>query len=345
MKYSDYVIKRGASLSEALESLEINEYKALILEDDGFLHGILTDGDIRRFLLKQGSLDDPVETVVTKQPKCVSGYYEKGARDLLDTLDCTVVPMLDDSGRVHALVFSDVTVHRMQEDINNRVIIMAGGLGTRLYPYTEILPKPLIPVGRATITELIIDRFRKFGCRDITLVLSHKKNLVKAYFSEIGTDYSLSFAEETRPLGTGGGLALFKGQFSEPAFVTYCDNVVEADYRDILYRHNKDGSVLTVVVLKKTVNIPYGVMEIGDEGEVSGVREKPDESYLINAGFYVVSPEFIDLVEDNKFQHITDLIEVCRSKGLRVGSYQIEENCFTDIGQLEDLKALGNRLG
>ena len=345
MKYSDYVIERGATLAEALETLENNEFKALILEEDGILLGILTDGDIRRFLLKQGRMTDPVEKAVTKNPKYVSGYHEKPARDLLDRLDCTVVPMLDNSGRVHALVFNDVTVHRMRDDISNPVIIMAGGFGTRLHPYTEILPKPLIPVGRTTITELIIDRFRKFGCQDITLVLGHKKNLIKAYFSEVDMDYSLSFADEEQPLGTGGGLALFKGKYDGPVFVTYCDNVIEADYREILSSHEKDGSALTVVVAKKTVSIPYGVIDISKEGEITAVREKPVENYFINTGFYVVSQAFIDIVEDNKFQHITDLIEKCRSKGLRVGSYLVEEDCFTDIGQLKDLEALGNSLG
>ena len=345
MKYTDYVITGSASLAAALAALEKNEYKALIIEDGGVLLGILTDGDIRRFLLKQGSLSEPVKTIATASPRTVSGYNEKAARDILENLDCTVVPMLDGSGKIHALVFKEVTLHRRTDDIGNRVIIMAGGLGTRLYPYTEILPKPLLPAGSATITELIIERFRKFGCRDVSLVLNYRKALIKAYFSELEADYSLEFIDERMPLGTGGGLAFFKGKTDAPVFVTYCDNVIEADYRDILRKHEKEGNALTMVLAKKTFNIPYGVVETKADGEIAAVKEKPEESYMINAGFYVASPEFIDLVEDDKFQHITELIEKCRARGLRVGSYLIEEDCFTDVGKLEDLRALGNRLG
>ena len=344
MRYDDYVLKSGTTVASALKMLEVNEYKALILEEEGLITGILTDGDIRRFLLANGSLLSDAKTAATNNPVSVTGYHEQSARDMLEQRDCTVVPMINRTGHVHALVFKDATLHREQADINNHVIIMAGGLGTRLFPYTEILPKPLIPVGRATITELIIDRFKKFGCRDITLVVNHKKNLIKSYFSEIETDYNLSFIEERVPLGTGGGLAFFKGRFEYPVFVTYCDNVIEADYRDILNHHQNHKYDITMVVAEKTMSIPYGVIQINEDGEITEINEKPEETYLINTGFYVVSPEFTDMVEKECFQHMTDLIAKAGKRGLKVGSYTIEEDCFIDIGKLEDIKSLGNKL-
>lgn len=344
MRYEEYILKDDATLATALELLENNEYKALIIESEGSLTGVLTDGDIRRFLLKGGNLLQQAGTIATKNPISVSGYHEQAARDLLEKYDCTVVPMLNREGIIHALVFKDNTLHRKQDYIDNHVIIMAGGLGTRLYPYTEILPKPLIPVGQSTITELIAERFKKFGCRNITLVVNHKKNLIKSYFSEVDTDCDLSFVDEDIPLGTGGGLAFFKGRFSQPVFVTYCDNVIEADYCDILNYHKNSGNDITMVVSEKTVGIPYGVIDINNVGEVTAIREKPVESYLINTGFYVVSPSFIETVKDNCFQHMTDLITAARLHGLKTGGYRIEENCFIDIGKLEDIKSLGNKL-
>lgn len=344
MTYFDYIVDKDANVAAALAILEQNEYKALILEEDGALRGIVTDGDIRRFLLSDGDLTRPVSAVATKKPTFVEGYHEQTARDLLEELDCTCVPMVGMDGHIHALVFDEITLHREQDDLDNHVVIMAGGFGTRLYPYTEILPKPLIPIGRATITELIIDRFKKFGCRDISLVVNHKKNLIKSYFSEIETDYTLDFVDEDKPLGTGGGLAFFKGKFEKPAFVTYCDNVIEADYRDILKRHNREGNILTIVAARKKTSLPYGVIETDDTGAVLAIHEKPTEEYLINAGFYIVSPEFIEMVEDNTFQHITDLIEQCHKAGKRVGIYAVDGDCFIDIGQVEDLKDLGNKL-
>ena len=344
MRYGDYTVRRDTSAAQALRSLERNEYKALVLEEEGVLYGVLTDGDIRRFLLNNGDLSRPVELVATSSPSCVTGYREAAARDMLEELDCTVVPMMGKNGRIHALVFKDATLHREQNHIKNPVVIMAGGLGTRLYPYTEILPKPLMPIGRVTITEHIIDRFKKFGCKDFTLVVNHQKNLIKSYFAETASGYNLDFVEENVPLGTGGGLAFLKGRFGGSVFVTYCDNVIEADYGDVVSQHEREKNALTVVLAKKTFKIPYGVIEVEADGEVAAIREKPQESYLINAGFYVVSPAFIDLVEDNKFQHITDIIAKCQKHGLRVGSYSIDEDSFIDIGQLEDLRGLGNKL-
>lgn len=344
MTYLDYIVDKDTSIAAALAALEKNEYKALILEEDGDLLGIVTDGDIRRFLMSDGDLTRSVTFAATKKPAFVQGYHEKTARDLLEQLDCTCVPMLDTDGHIHALVFDEATLHREQDDLDNHVVIMAGGLGTRLYPYTEILPKPLIPVGRATITELIIDRFKKFGCHDISLVVNHKKNLIKSYFSEIETDYTIRFIDEDKPLGTGGGLAFFKGEFTQPVFVTYCDNVVEADYRDILKHHRQAGNILTMVVARKNIEIPYGVVETDDTGAVLVIHEKPTDEYCINTGFYVVSPEFINMVKEGEFQHITDLIARCRADGRCVGVYTIDGDCFIDIGQLEDLKDLGNKL-
>ncbi|MCL1830597.1 MAG: sugar phosphate nucleotidyltransferase [Oscillospiraceae bacterium] len=345
MQYSDYIVRATTTINQALTILENNEYKALVLEEEGILYGVLTDGDIRRFLIKNGNrLDFTVEQAATVNPSTVTGYHEQEARTILEQLDCTVVPMLDSSCRIHAIVFHDATLHRNRNEIDNHVIIMAGGYGTRLYPYTEILPKPLLPVGNATITELIIDRFRKFGCRDFSLVLGYKRNLIKSYFSEIPTEYTISYIDEDQPLGTGGGLAFFKGVFEAPVFVTYCDNVIEADYIDILQSHIESASILTMVVARKHTKIPYGVIELDESGAIIGINEKPEYTNLINTGFYVISPEFIDMVEDNEFQHITDIALKLADEGHRIGSYLIDDGCFIDIGQLDDLKEVGNKL-
>lgn len=344
MNFSDYIIGSPISVAKALSVLEQNELKVLFLLDDaGRLSGVVTDGDIRRFLLEDGDLSKPVSTAASRNPSFVEGYHEAAARELMEQHGLSCVPMVA-GGEIHALVFAEFTLHRFRADIDNPVIIMAGGFGTRLSPYTEILPKPLIPVGNATITERIIERFRKFGCRDVTLVVNHKKNLIKSYFSEVNTDYNLDFVDEDEPLGTAGGLAFFKGRFDKPAFVCYCDNVIEADYRDILKTHTARGNALTMVVAKKRTVIPYGVVETDADGGMIDILEKPEQEYLINAGFYVVSPEFIDRVKPDVFQHITDLAKEAVADGLDVGTYVIDGDCFIDIGQIDDLKELGNKI-
>ncbi|MEG1180542.1 MAG: sugar phosphate nucleotidyltransferase, partial [Oscillospiraceae bacterium] len=341
---TDFLISENATVADAMKQLEKSGQKILFVAPDNRLVGAVSDGDIRRYLMSSTNMRAPIMEAASKLPLYVSGYHEADARELLKQREISCVPMIGNDGRMHALVFQYATVHREKEPIDAHVIIMAGGLGTRLYPYTEILPKPLIPVGSITITEQIINRFKKFGCNRFSLVVNHKRNLIKSYFSEVKTAGELEFVDEDKPLGTAGGLSFFKGRFSGPFFITNCDNIVEADYEDILARHIDDKNILTMVCAKKTVTIPYGVVKTNSSGAMTSMLEKPSFDFLTNAGFYIASPEFVDLIADDTFTPINDVIEKCLCKGLRVGVYTIEEKCFVDIGQLEDLKSIEDKL-
>lgn len=316
----------------------------LFIAPDGKLEGVVTDGDIRRHLLKGGKMSKPAGDIASKKPFFVQGFHEAVAREIVDKRDLTCVPMLDSSERIHALVFKNDTIHREKSNLKIPVIMMAGGLGTRLLPYTDILPKPLIPVGKITITEQILNRFKKFGCTDFSLVVNYKKNLIKSYFSEVDTGINIDFVDEDKPLGTGGGLCFYKGRFDGPVFVTNCDSVIEADYEEILELHKRTNSVITLVCAKKKFSIPYGVVEVAEDGAVINLVEKPSFDFLTNTGFYVVSQEFIEMIPDDTFTPITEIVEKCRTEGKRVSAYTIDEECFIDIGQLEDLKSVEDKL-
>ncbi|MDO4566044.1 MAG: sugar phosphate nucleotidyltransferase [Oscillospiraceae bacterium] len=344
MSYSDYTIEGSASVSEALRKLESDWYKILFIAPDDELRGVVTDGNIRRFLLAGGSMDEPVELAANLEPVSLRGFHEGAARELLEKKQISCVPMLDERGKIHALVFPEETIHRLARDIDAPVIIMAGGCGTRLQPYTEILPKPLIPVGGVTITEQIMRRFKKFGCAQFSLVVNHKRSLIKSYFSEVASGRGLEFIDEEEPLGSGGGLSFFRGRFDRPVFVANCDSVVEADYADILSFHEKSGSLVTMVCCKKKLDIPYGVVEAGENGAISAIQEKPDLRFLTNTGLYVVSPEFIEMVPYGRFSPMTELIGYCLEMGEKISAYTVEDECFIDIGQLDDLKSVEGKL-
>jgi dTDP-glucose pyrophosphorylase len=346
MGYSDYFIGSAHTVADAMELLERSSgRKILFVASEGRVCGVVTDGDIRRYLLAGRDIKAPVMDAASHNPITVSGYHEARARALLKELDIHCVPMTDRFGLVHALVFADMTLHREPAPTDTPVIMMAGGLGTRLKPYTEILPKPLIPVGNITITEHILNHFKKFGCYSFYLVVNHKRNLIKSYFSETDTGASLEFIDEDKPLGTGGGLSFFKGRFDRPALVTYCDAVIEADYGEILERHIAGGCIATIICARKTLEIPYGVVKTSGDGELlASLSEKPSSEFLINTGLYVVSPEFIERVPDDTFSPITDIIERLRAEGERIGVYSIDGECFIDIGQLEDLHGVEDKL-
>ena len=344
MRFEGYLINGDQSVSEAMSRLEMLQNKILFIAPGGRLEAVVTDGDIRRYLVTHKDLGAAIRCAASQNPLAVQGYHEGRARALIEEKGVSCVPMLDDDGRIHELVFRDSVIYRDCTDNGAPVIMMAGGFGTRLRPYTDILPKPLIPVGGLTITEHIIRRFLRFRCRDITLVVNYKKNLIKSYFSEVDTGADISFVDEDVPLGTGGGLSFFKGRFTEPVFVTNCDSVIEADYSAILRQHRESGSILTMVCAQKVMTIPYGVVETDSAGRLVSMKEKPSTPILTNTGFYVVSPEFIDMIPDGQFTPITDIIEKARAQGKHVGVFSIDDECFIDIGQMEDLRSVEGKL-
>lgn len=221
---------------------------------------------------------------------------------------------------------------------------MAGGLGTRLHPYTKILPKPLIPIGEIPIVEHIINRFYIYGCRDFFLVVNHKKNMIKAYFYELDKDYKVSYADEEKPLGTGGGLSLLRGIINSTFILTNCDILIEEDYEKIYTFHKKEKNFITMVCSLKKIIIPYGVVEIGQNGEIKTMKEKPELSFLTNTGMYIVEPRVIDELEDNQPIGFPDIIEKYKQAGEKIGVYPIGENNWLDMGQLDAMEEMRKRL-
>ncbi|MEG0338948.1 MAG: sugar phosphate nucleotidyltransferase, partial [Oscillospiraceae bacterium] len=254
------------------------------------------------------------------------------------------VPLLDIDGRLQDIIFlGDLDVDTRKK-VNIPVIITAGGLGTRLYPYTKILPKPLIPVGEMPIVEHIIERFKGFGCKHFDMIVNYKKSMIKSYFSDVEKDYSLEFIDEDTPLGTGGGLSLLKGKLNETFFFTNCDCIIDADYGDIYKFHKEKGNIITMICAFKHFTIPYGVIDLDKDGGISRVTEKPEMNFLTNTGIYVVEPRVINEMEDNVKIGFPDIIEKYRKSGEKVGVYPISENSWMDMGQLEELDNMRRRL-
>jgi NDP-sugar pyrophosphorylase family protein len=224
-------------------------------------------------------------------------------------------------------------------------VILAGGLGTRLYPYTKILPKPLIPFGEKPIIEVIMDRFNYYGVRNFHVSVNHMANMIKAYFSDQPADYKIGFVQEEKPLGTAGSLHLLKGAIKKDFFVTNCDILIDADYGGIMDFHKTNQNDITMVCCMKRSSIPYGIVEITKGGTLRSLKEKPEFDHLVNTGMYVVKPGMLDLVPKNKFFHFTDLIEKAKSKGHKVGIYPISENAWLDIGQIEEYRSALARVG
>jgi dTDP-glucose pyrophosphorylase/CBS domain-containing protein len=319
-----------------------------VVNEKGVLQGSLTDGDIRRFILSGEKLTDPVANV------CNRNYYSVTSvsnldMEYLEAQDIHVVPIVDEFVRVYAVWTSHgVIVEDEQKKValkNIPVIIMAGGHGTRLYPFTKILPKPLIPIGDKPIVEHIIEHFLGFGASKFIFSVNYKANMMRAYFSDIERIYEVSFIEEDKPLGTAGSLYLLKNKLDSTFFVINCDILIQSDYAKILEYHQKQQNKITVIGAVKDYQIPYGILECDSTGAVSNISEKPTYHFTVNTGMYILEPEVLSEIPEGEFFHITHLIEKIISKGAKVGCYPVHGDTWMDMGQFEEMHEMMKKLG
>ncbi len=344
MRIEDLIISEEITVLEAMQRLNEKGKKILFIAPDLHLKAVLTDGDVRRHILHGGDLSEKVGNMANYNFEFVDVSLRHKASEMLVKKSISALPVLNKDGVIVDVVFFDESSIKVNKALSLPVVVMAGGLGTRLYPYTKILPKPLIPVGEKPIIEHITDRFNSFGCNDFKLIVNHKKNMIKAYFNELHKDYTVEFADEETFLGTGGGLALLKGKINTPFFLTNCDVLIEADYNDIYKFHKKNGNLITVVCALKHVTIPYGVFNLNTAGEIESVTEKPTFNFLTNTGMYLVDERIIDELEDNKVISFPEIMENYRAKGFKVGVYPVSEDSWMDMGQLEELEAMRRKL-
>lgn len=345
MEIKDLLIAEEDTVLHAMERLDKIACKVLFIQVESKLKAALTDGDVRRWILKGGNLDEKVKAVANYKPKYMSNVTRKEALNYMKQMCIEALPILDDTGAIiNIITWDEKDVSDKKEQLEIPVVMMAGGFGKRLYPYTNILPKPLIPVGEIPIAEHIINQFCQFGCKEYHLIVNHKKNMIKAYFNEIDKDYEVHYADEDKPLGTGGGLSLLKGKVNSTFILTNCDILIEEDFAKIYRLHKEQDNVITMICSLKNFSIPYGVVEIGEDGEIASMQEKPQLSFFTNTGCYIVEPDVIDALEDNTAIGFPDIIEKYKKQGKKVGVFPIGEHAWMDMGQLEELQKMQERI-
>lgn len=344
MEVIKFLIDEESSLIEAMDQLDKAVRKVLFVTQNGNFIASITDGDIRRWILKKGSLDAKVKEIANYNPKFLKEEDKNKAKDFMKKHLVEALPILDGNGKIVSVVLRNDEEVEDKKILNIPIVIMAGGLGTRLYPYTKILPKPLIPIGEIPIIEHIINRFSYYGSKQFYLVVNHKKNMIKAYFNEIERDYVVEYVDEDKPLGTGGGLSLLKGKINSTFILSNCDILIEEDYEKIFNYHKNENNFITMVCSLKNIRIPYGVIEISKTGQIESMREKPELSFFTNTGMYIVDPKVIEELESDKIIGFPDIIQYYKSKGEKIGIYPISENSWMDMGQLDEMEEMRRRL-
>ena len=339
----DFIGKDTMTVSEAMQKIDNNAKGIIFLvNEEDRLAGCVTDGDIRRYLLSGGAMDGPALDAANKRPKV--SHSPEEAKALYHKRNFVVIPVVDEDNFIVGLYDGEELDKKPRNNLSTPVVINAGGKGTRLDPFTRVLPKPLIPVGDMPIIEHIMKEYESYGCKEFHIIVNYKRELIKAYFADNEHQYNITWYDENKPLGTGGGLSLLKGKFSDTIFFANCDALLTANYESMLAFHKDNGNAITMVGAYKNINIPYGVVDMGINGVIGAMREKPLVSFLANTGIYIVEPEVIEEMEDDVAIGFPDVIEKQRQKGKKVAVFPVGENDWMDMGQLPELEKMRIKL-
>jgi len=323
-----------ATITQAIARLDKAGTGALLLcGEDRKLQGLLTDGDVRRAILNGTSLNVPCSSIASQKPlQAAPAISQKEALHLMNSHDVNHLPLVDGDGRITGFVLRKDLVTEKQLELS--AVIMAGGYGTRLRPLTEHVPKPMLPLGDRPLLELTIEQLRKAGIRRVNVTTHYLADHIVDHFGNgqsFGVD--LNFFTEDHPLGTAGGLKLID-KTDEPMLVLNGDILTDVSYKDFLTYHRSHRADVTVAVRRYEMQVPYGVVEC-DGPSVRGLKEKPDVSFLVNAGMYLIEPVVFGYIPDGKRFDMPDLIQRLLDEGRSVVSYPILEY-WLDIGKLSD---------
>lgn len=329
-------------MGDALEQMNQEEVKLLMVGDASQILGIVSIGDIQRALIKKTPLDTEIQNIYNQSPIVMNesdSMYQ--IRKKMFEIRAEYMPILNKMGGVERVVFWKDIDHEnklpSKYKVNVPVVIMAGGKGTRLRPITNVLPKPLIPLGDKPIVETIMDRFVHIGSTTFYLTVNFRAELIKYYFENLNhPDYQIEYVHEDKPLGTAGSLHLLSDTIKSTFFVSNCDIDIDQDYSHIYDFHVKGKFEITLVGVLKKEQISYGVLKTDELGQLTDIEEKPQSSYLINAGVYILEPHLLKEIPKNEFFHITHLIEKVKSRGGKVGVFPVDDNQWKDIGEWDE---------
>ncbi len=318
----------------------------LVVDKNNSFLGTLSDGDIRKAILKTKSINQKISQFYNKKPTI---FYKDNVnfsklKKILINKKYDFIPVLDEKDKVikvielKDLIDKKVTPKRNRQKLSATVVIMAGGLGTRLEPFTSVLPKPLIPINNKPVIRHIMDALSSSGIKKYWITLNYKSVLMRAYFREFKKKEDINFIEEKKPLGTIGAVKLLNKKINGDFFLTNCDTIIKTNYGEILKYHKKNHFDLTIVASLRKYEIPYGVCEIDHEYLLENLNEKPYYDLLINTGLYVIKKEIINLIPSNKKYDINEFISSLKHKKKKIGVYPISSDSWIDVGKWSEYR-------
>lgn len=346
-----YIVNLEVPIKEAMKKLDKGGIGFIVCVDKNEnVIGVVTDGDFRRAILQGIDLKNKIDEIANKNLCYLNfDYEEKEVKAIFESTGIRHIPILK-NGKLFDILLekdffkSDEGTILKRPQLNLPVVIMAGGKGVRLDPFTRVLPKALIPIGEKPIIEIIIDKFAEYGMKNFYISVNHKAKMIKAFFEDQNSNYQITFIEESKPLGTAGALRFLERKFKSPFFVTNCDIIIETDYTKIYKFHTEKKYDLTLVASMQHRKIPYGVCEIENVGDLKSLKEKPEYDFLVNTGFYVLSPNILGFIPKNKCFDMTDFMKILKQKNKKIGVYPVSERSWIDVGEWTRYKESLKRL-
>ncbi len=337
-------LKNNSTIKEALEIIDKGSMQiALVVDENDMLLGTLTDGDIRRGLLKGFDLTSSIEQIVFKTPTIAKISDTK--EDILKialSKKLHQIPIVDDCGKIVGIKEIEELVK--PKDKINKVVLMVGGLGTRLRPLTETTPKPMLKVGNKPILQTIVEKFAEYGYTNIVMCVNYKSDIIQDYFKD-GSDFGvkIEYILEEQRMGTAGALSLLRDKPNEPFFVMNGDLLTNVNFEHLHNYHIATNSMATMCVREYDFQVPYGVVNIKDSKIVS-IEEKPIHKFFVSAGIYMLSSEVLNYIPKNEFFDMPTLFEKLISLNKNTVSFPIREY-WLDIGRMEEYKKANDEYG
>lgn len=342
--WKEVVVRPEMPLKEAIAKIDRSGLQlALVLNPDETLVGVLSDGDVRRAILAGKSLDTSVSEVMNSQPTVAPASMPRSKMlGLMRHLVIHHLPLVNSEDQVVGLATLDDLIGAVERP--NWVIIMAGGLGTRLHPLTKECPKPLLKVGGKPILEIIVESFAEQGFKQIFLSVNYKADMIQDYFGE-GDRWGVQFnyIHEKERLGTAGALSLLPERPTAPIIVMNGDILTRTSFDSLLKFHEAQNSVATMSVREYEFQVPYGVVQM-DGIKIKAIEEKPLQRFFVNAGIYTLNPEVLEYIPNNTFFDMPTLFEHLISANQATAAYPLREY-WLDIGRMGDLEKANQQIG
>ena len=329
-----------STIRQALETIDTGNMQIALVVDDNRLLGTITDGDIRRGFLKGKGLDDSIAGLFNPNP--VKGYLSQPKEDLVQLALARGVkqlPMVDDDGRLVGIEIVDDYLRVTEKP--NTIVLMAGGLGTRLRPLTVDTPKPMLTVGSKPILETIIESFSRYGFRNFFLSVNYKAEKIRDYFGDGGKQgVRIGYLNEKNRLGTAGALGMLPKGMDAPIIVMNGDLLTNVNFEHLLNYHVLTGADATMCVREYEFQVPYGVVHT-EGATIQSIVEKPTHQYYVNAGIYVLNPPVLDIIPPGEFFDMPQLFQTLIETKQKICSFPIREY-WMDIGQPRDFEQANN---